>query len=28
LRTVGFELFRIDRWKLGHEHIVARRIGN
>jgi len=28
LRTVGCELLRIDRWKLGHEHIVARRISN
>jgi 2-polyprenyl-3-methyl-5-hydroxy-6-metoxy-1,4-benzoquinol methylase len=28
LRTVGFELLRTDRWKLGHEHIVARRISN
>jgi len=28
LRTVGFELLRVDRWKLGHEHIVARRISN
>jgi 2-polyprenyl-3-methyl-5-hydroxy-6-metoxy-1,4-benzoquinol methylase len=28
LRTVGFELLRIDRWKLEHEHIVARRISN
>ena len=27
LREAEFELLRIDRWKLGHEHIVARRIG-